>query len=88
VTVIVALAVGWWVDRSLLTGEIRNYENIEMSNKRGVSGPGMPLKEWRQAEERLQRKWNEMTEAEREQESRRLLALQLPTQDPSRAMNP
>jgi hypothetical protein len=79
VTVIVALAVGWWVDQSRLTGEIRDFETIEMPNQRGVSGPGMPLKEWRQerkewkaGEERMQREWNEMTEAQREQENRRL----------------
>ena len=74
VTVIVALAVGWWVDRSRLTGEIRDYEIIEMPNPRGVTGPGQTVKEWRrerqewrEAEERLEREWNAMTEAERDQ---------------------
>jgi hypothetical protein len=79
VTVIVALAVGWWVDRSRLTGEIRDYEIIEMPNNRGAPGTGMPLKEWRQeqkewreGEKRAEREWNEMTKAQREQETRRL----------------
>jgi hypothetical protein len=78
-TVVVALVVGWWVDRSRLTGEIRDYEIIEMPNKRGEPGTGMPLKEWRQeqkewreGEKRAEREWNEMTEAQREQETRRL----------------
>ncbi|MGI8980698.1 MAG: hypothetical protein ACR2FY_15840 [Pirellulaceae bacterium] len=79
VTVIVALAVAWWVDRSRLTGEIRDYENIEMPTRRGESGPGMTVKEWRQQqkewrefEERLERELNAMPEAEREQKMREL----------------
>jgi hypothetical protein len=40
VTMIVALAVGWWLDRSRLTGEIRDYEIIEMPVPRGETGPG------------------------------------------------
>ncbi len=78
-TVVVALAAGWWVERRRLTGEIRDYEIIEMPNPRGVSGPGQPLKEWRQerkewkeAEERLERELNAMTPAQAEQKMREL----------------
>jgi hypothetical protein len=79
VTVIVALAVAWWVDRSQLTGEIRDYETIEMPDKTGPPGTGMPLKEWRheqkewrEGEKRFERVMNEMTEAQREQKMREL----------------
>ena len=79
VTVIVALAVAWWVDRSRLTGEIRDYEIIEMPIPRGESGPGQTVKEWRQerkewkeAEERLFRELDAMTDAQREQKEREL----------------
>jgi hypothetical protein len=78
-TVIVALALAWWLDRSWLASEIRDYEIIEMPNKRGEPGTGMPLKEWRQeqmewaeGEKKRAREWNKMTKAQREQENRRL----------------
>jgi hypothetical protein len=77
-TVVAALVVAWSVDRSRLTDEIRDYEIIEMPNKRGTPG-GMSLKEWwqeqkewREGEKRWEREWNEMTEAQREQKMRRL----------------
>lgn len=92
-TVVVALAVGWGVERSRLTSELEEYEGIEMPDQRGVAGPGMPLKEWRQeqkewreGDERWQRKLNEMTEAQREQEMRRVFG-NLPT-SPAPAPNP
>ena len=79
VTVLVALAVAWWVDRSRLTGEIRDYETIEMPNIEESQVTGMPLKQWRQqqkewkeGEERFQREMDAMTEAEREQKLREL----------------
>jgi len=78
-TVVVALVLAWWVDRRRLTREIREYEIIEMPNPRGVSGPGQPLKEWRQerkewkeADERLERELNAMTPAQAKQRVREL----------------
>ncbi|MBC7854887.1 MAG: hypothetical protein IAF94_15755 [Pirellulaceae bacterium] len=90
VTVIVALAVGWWVDRSRLTGEIRDYEIIEMPNPSGVSGPGQSVKEWRQErkewkewEERLQRELSAMTPAQRGQKVRELFGSLPSSQTPA-----
>jgi len=92
-TVVVALVLAWWVDRRRLTREIREYEIIEMPNPRGVSGPGQPLKEWRQerkewkeADERLERELNAMTPAQAEQRVRELFG-DLPT-SPAAAPNP
>jgi hypothetical protein len=90
VTVIAALAVGWCVDRSRLAGEVRDYEAIEMPNGPGISGPGMPLKEWRQqqqewkeGEKKFEKEWNEMTEAQREQKSRRIFGPRPTSQTPA-----
>ena len=79
VTLVVAVCVAWCMDRRRLTGEIREYEIIEMPNPRGQSGPGQPLKEWRQerkawkeADERLERELDAMTPAQAEQRLREL----------------
>src|SRR5436190_8976186 len=90
VTVIVALAVAWCVDRSRLAGEVRDYETIEMPNGRGISGPGMPLKEWRQQQKEwkegevmFEKKWNAMTDAQREQEGHRIFGPPPTSQTPA-----
>ena len=80
--VVVGLVIGWGDDRSRLTDEIRDYENIKMPNKRGRPATGIPLKEWRQeqkewreTEKRLQGEWNEKTEVQRERDVRELFGL-------------
>jgi hypothetical protein len=69
VTVIVALVLAWWVDRSRLAGELREYESIEMPNVGGMPGLSGPLKEWKKQAKKRADEWNKKTDAQRDQEA-------------------
>lgn len=71
VTVIVALVVGWWVDRNRLAKEIEELENFEVDMVvPGMPGVSMSVKELKQRSKDFEDLWNKKTDAERAQEAK------------------